>query len=288
MIAVRSAQAINHCTIEGVFADGSRASVPLEGIPLEASNQIGHLAWAKARLREERDEGRKTDISLKYGVLCSTTAFVGVLLKEHPGQKPERIEIPVALPHGWEMEAGWGMSHGIVMSLSAGGHMGRAMAARASFCSSGDELMACMDACDSLCLDEVIDEPLDQPVAPGVIDMPNLGLFFPMPGDANQPELLVKAGALLQTLKTTPIAASALQQEWQEVLTLLQQEVQGGFHNWSELQKATLFSVLAEARGYGLKTDIPQELKARPMDAGALGIWAGAQRSLGIQVEIDR
>ena len=61
-------------------------------------------------MRAETDERALTDLSLKYGVLGRTTSFVAVLLKEHAdrkGGRPERIEIPVALPHGWQMEQGW-------------------------------------------------------------------------------------------------------------------------------------------------------------------------------------
>jgi len=68
--------------------------------------------WAREYLREHTDKVEQVPISLKYGVICQHTSFVAISEKEVPGQKPERVAIPVELPHGWTMEDIWGsVSH---------------------------------------------------------------------------------------------------------------------------------------------------------------------------------
>jgi len=66
---------------------------------------FAHQIWAKEKLRD-RDLSAEdiVALSLKFGVLCSATAFVAVHLKDVPGAKPERIAIPVDLPHTWDYE----------------------------------------------------------------------------------------------------------------------------------------------------------------------------------------
>lgn len=66
---------------------------------------FAHQIWAREKLRDQ--DLSKEDLialSLEYSVLCKVTAFVAVHLKDVPGAKPERIEIPVALPHTWDYD----------------------------------------------------------------------------------------------------------------------------------------------------------------------------------------
>lgn len=66
---------------------------------------FAHQIWAREKLRDSNlSDAGLIDISLKYGVICSKTAFVAVHLKEVPGQKPEKVEIPVNLPHTWDYD----------------------------------------------------------------------------------------------------------------------------------------------------------------------------------------
>lgn len=69
--------------------------------------------WARDYLRENQEEDKQIQVSLKYGVICRFTSFVAVSLKEVPGKKPERKEIPVNLPVGWDFEAVFGVPKGI-------------------------------------------------------------------------------------------------------------------------------------------------------------------------------
>lgn len=58
--------------------------------------------WARDFIRERsQDVDAQVTASLKYGVICQHTSFVAVSEKEVPGQKPERVEIPVNLPDTW-------------------------------------------------------------------------------------------------------------------------------------------------------------------------------------------
>ncbi|MBI2124163.1 VWA domain-containing protein [Candidatus Pacearchaeota archaeon] len=90
--------------------------------------------WARDFIRENKDEKKQTDASLNYGVACAYTSFVAVSEKKVPGQKPERVEIPVNLPAGWVYEKvfGTGLTHrgitvGVASSVSRG--VSRTMAA---------------------------------------------------------------------------------------------------------------------------------------------------------------
>ena len=69
--------------------------------------------WAREFIRENKDEGEQTKISLKYGVICSYTAFVAVSTKAVPGEKPVVVEIPVNLPSGWNYDKIFGLSGGL-------------------------------------------------------------------------------------------------------------------------------------------------------------------------------
>lgn len=65
---------------------------------------FAHQIWAREFIRENQDATKQTEASLKYGVLCKHTSFVAVSLKQVPGKKPERVEIPVNLPAGWNYD----------------------------------------------------------------------------------------------------------------------------------------------------------------------------------------
>jgi len=68
-----------------------------------------HKIWARDFMRENpQDKDAQIDASLKYGVICSHTSFVAVSEKQVPGQTPEKREIPVCLPHGWDWDSVFG------------------------------------------------------------------------------------------------------------------------------------------------------------------------------------
>lgn len=66
--------------------------------------------WAREFIRENPKKDVQVGASLKYGVICRHTAYVAISLKAKPGQAPERVEIPVNLPSGWDYDAVFGRS----------------------------------------------------------------------------------------------------------------------------------------------------------------------------------
>ncbi|MCX6744753.1 MAG: VIT domain-containing protein [Candidatus Parcubacteria bacterium] len=73
---------------------------PASGKDCDFAPQI----WAREAIRETPDKTKQVQISLKYGVICAYTSFVAISVKEVPGQKPEKKEIPINLPMVWEYD----------------------------------------------------------------------------------------------------------------------------------------------------------------------------------------
>lgn len=102
----------------GKDASGQEMKLPVD-LRVAGECEFVHQLWAREKLRERLEDKELVAISLEHGVLCSKTAFVAVLLKDVPGAKPERVEIPVALPHTWDYDKVFGRSGGDVMALAA-------------------------------------------------------------------------------------------------------------------------------------------------------------------------
>ena len=65
--------------------------------------------WARDHLREHRERVGQIAASLRYGVACQHTSFVAISEKESgTAGQPERVEIPVNLPAGWDFGAVFG------------------------------------------------------------------------------------------------------------------------------------------------------------------------------------
>ncbi len=106
-IAIKMPRSVNKFSVTG----SDNANTPFTwnvSVPRKGSGTLPARVWAKAQIRKEGNNKLKTEISLKYGIVGSTTSFVAVSLKKRPGQKPERIDIPVLLPDTWEFERAWG------------------------------------------------------------------------------------------------------------------------------------------------------------------------------------
>lgn len=106
LLAIRTPTLPEECEIAGKKGgDTVHIRVPL----LDPKTcGFAHKIWAREKLRTNVTPEEQLAVSLKYGVLSSRTAFVAVHLKEIPGAKPERIEIPVSLPHTWDYDAVFG------------------------------------------------------------------------------------------------------------------------------------------------------------------------------------
>lgn len=93
----------------GTNNKGERVTIPID--PSRATEcDFIHQVWAREKLRSGLPVEEQVEISLRYGVLCSQTAFVAVCMESEPGQQPVRVEIPVELPHTWNYSAVFGSS----------------------------------------------------------------------------------------------------------------------------------------------------------------------------------
>ncbi len=117
-IAVRFAKKSDKVHITGKDSDNKKCSWEFSATGAKECDFIAQI-WAREFIRENQDKKMQIDASLKYGVICNYTSFVAVSLKEVPGKKPERVEIPVNLPAGWDYEAVFGPSMA-QMGLTAG------------------------------------------------------------------------------------------------------------------------------------------------------------------------
>ena len=126
-IAVRFNNGTGKAVVAGRNPEGKEVSWSLS-IAGAADCKFAPQLWAREFIRENPEEAEKQiATSLRYGVVCLHTAFVAISLKEVPGQKPERVEIPVNLPAGWDYEAVFGQDinhlaalHGLPASQTSG------------------------------------------------------------------------------------------------------------------------------------------------------------------------
>ncbi len=106
-IAIRfTAEPPKSITLTGRQITGERWQITVDLTSAATTSQLPIFHWAKEHLLKlSGDANGQVAASLKYGVLCGRTAFVAVSLKEVAGAAPERIEVPVLLPHGWDAGA---------------------------------------------------------------------------------------------------------------------------------------------------------------------------------------
>ena len=280
--AARSPTPSSRLVVHGLDSMGQPVQFYAPALGEESTVSFAHIAWAKMKLRQNLEPDEMTEISLKYGVLARTTAFVAVLLRERPGAKPERIEIPVSLPHGWEMEEGW--TRGVLLGAADHGMF----AARATASLDADMMCCSLDSIDCGDVDErdlLAEMPAPRKSGRGILGRlrdrikgPDLDSLA-----ADEPELLHSAKELLSALQTGQIDQRASQQLWTGIVDRLNQEREKGFASWTDDQRAELYLALGTLRGYGFKVEIPAEVRARPGDARVLPLWRQAERTVGIQ-----
>jgi Ca-activated chloride channel family protein len=252
--------------VRGTYMNGNTFTQTIECSDSVDTRLAVSKVWTREQLRGDISPAVGTQLSLEYGVLSRWTSFVAVQEKAVPGAQPERVDIPVHMPHGWEMEVG-----GI----------------RGSFLSASGPMMleaACGDAAVySLCADS-----LDCDSGMFFGSFADFGLIEEDVGQADaaihptEPLLLSEVNRFLAGIQQAPFSQD-FSEKWKEILTTLEAQAELGFADWSEAQKAELYLALGTARGYGFTTAIPQELRERPRtDAAAVEHWRAAQRALGI------
>ncbi len=102
-IGILTAEPIEGCVVVGCGPDDTLYERAVR-VPKETTTTLVGPLFGKMLLNELQDQSVKTETSLRYGVLCSSTALIAVSKKDVPGAKPETIDIPVLMPHGWEYD----------------------------------------------------------------------------------------------------------------------------------------------------------------------------------------
>jgi Ca-activated chloride channel family protein len=218
--------------------------------------------WAREQLRGDINQNVATQLSLEYGVLCRWTSYVAVQEKEVPGAKPVRVDIPVHMPHGWEMDMGEGTTRDVL--LFAAGYPTLSAS-------------SCDDDAERLLFTNFSTE--DE------IDVLWSGSTAASSG-AVAPRLLSEVTTFFADISAHSLRTDQ-QSRWENILSELQHEVDQGFDSWTESQKAELYLTLGKMRAYGFSTAIPDAIRQRPLnDVDALPTWIAAQRALGIQVNL--
>jgi Ca-activated chloride channel family protein len=310
IMAIRSKKTMEELTISGRNTDGTVFNEKIS-VPLDRDTRLAPFVWAKNAMREITDSKKLTDISLRYGVLGSSTAFVAVSEKLNPTGKPITVEVPVLLPKSWE----YGEASGTLNSSSPGdgalrrctlgetARGGGPMLSRGAeptlgykkglvsdpddntMCLLGSRAFASAEpAGGGLSHDEHIGSLCDE-----VLDSGELGIEEMMPSAldeiscnaaiANAPNpLLELAEEALQLLKSGQI---------NEAMPLLIGlflrcgEPMENFTTWSELDKARLYEVMTEINAWEIHfIPIPVAITVKPTDVDAYHCWCRAKTHL--------
>lgn len=266
-------------SVHGEGVDGMKYEWPVNAANAPETDFCDKV-WARMKLRTLTENDEVTAVSLRYGIVSRTTAFVGVMLKETPGQKPERVDIPVLLPHTWDYKAVFGPRAGgpvfarscafaavaapFVSSLG-GPAVSKASGDAAPFMDiAGDPVVPVTSSCAS---------PIFPPIT-------NAVLF----DDKAKAELLALADKMYEEAKKDS-ASETSKKTWAELASAVENAELDNFAGWTETEKARLFLALAALEPYGFRmTRVPDELKVMPAKGEALGLWKRAMRSKGYAV----
>jgi hypothetical protein len=183
--------------------------------------------------------------------------------KEVPGAKPVRVDIPVHVPHGWQMDIRGGVADP--------GHL---------LFAASDSMLSASSYDDG----EVeglfwTDERYDQVDA-------SWHSGSHVSSSSVAPRLLTEVTTFFSDISKNPFGNDQ-QSRWESILSELERETGQGFDLWSESQKAELYLTLANLRAYGFSAFMPDAIRERPFnDVDAMPTWIAAQRALGIQVNL--
>lgn len=212
--------------------------------------------WAREFIREHSDKEAQLAASLKYGVICKHTAYVAISLKAKPGGKPERVEIPVNLPSGWDYEAVFG---GAVGALGAKGlfanRVGMAPRSLSRGFAPADELIATTLSSTHNCFPPDDDDDILFPRRPRPV-------FPPVPQDPSVPSVLVSSRFRLDAKdpvdRLVAILVAVLrgnragaEKVWQEIWS--QPRVVEVVGKWDVTHKAMAFYFVGRLLKHGFK-----------------------------------
>ncbi|MEK9183300.1 MAG: VIT domain-containing protein [Patescibacteria group bacterium] len=263
-IAVKLPHPITKFTVTGKNADGQPLEWPIT-MPLESTTELGARLWAKAQIREVQGE-KQIALSLRYNIICGQTAFVAVSIKEQPGGKPVRVDIPVLLPEGWNLEAVFGSN--IPAAGGGGGVVFRGATLGVIHRLAGSQPETYHGAGSQ--------QAVLRPKAAGGVTPTTV-----VAGLGSVISLLTKALALLAQAKNNALNDA----EWQTFSQELNAKETAGLASWSEDDKAQLFVTLVELGKFGYKIAvIPKMILAEPKAASARVYWIKARQLQGYAV----
>lgn len=301
--------------VQGRGVDGTKHKWTID-VPHETTSPLGALLWAKMQMRATHDREEQTALSLRYGLVCASTAFVAVSQKQKPGEKPVRVDIPVLLPHTWEYDdmpfaAGAGlcrraavasvqvnclmlMDDGPRAAGLAGGTFDRgiglgAPARRRVTGGIGSVIVgAAKTAKDAVAGffgggDDDADGTAGSPQSAESAFMGDPDdVHLPPPPPRASNEMLYNVESLLALLKAGELNRSDADWQWKLLMQELINQDQCSFAGWDETERAQLFEYLVALRAFGYKVKIPQTLEVEPQNPAARISWVRARQSLGI------
>lgn len=296
VIAMRFAKGVSvprQIKLTGLDPAGQAQFVALD-IQSAAGCDFADKVWARERIRESRDSEEQVKASLQYGVICGQTAFVAISQKEVPGSKPERIEIPVELPSGWEMEEHWagGVTKAAMCCLSSVDSMDADFGdgGRLYGSAGGDELLGSPGVkrfAGRSRQGRLVAPPQRPGKGPTVVcGRGGFGQVPPAPPGQISGRFALDAADAADRLIGIWIAASAGQadsaQEAFDRLNLTVKAVKA----LTEEKRAMVLYFAAKLTLFGLKLEAKAlaALNVKPASAPALAWWQQAARAMGIKV----
>jgi len=228
--------------------------------------------WAREAIRECHDKKEQTDFSLKYGIICAHTSFVGISEKEVPGQKPVRVAIPVELPFTWDYDKVFGSPRSIGINMARLGTIGAVISGGGmkgirtdrlmgpprgeeldvfGFVAEDDECLMESAACEAdICAIEEVDSLGSDEILPSFEELEKLCGAKSQTKPTN-----LKISQLIQILIVADKGDYDKAQAELAKLTLTAKEIK----SWSEEDQAMLQYFLFRLKTYGLY--LPDSLK---------------------------
>lgn len=240
-----------------------------EQVGMEQCSYVPQI-WAREYIRESigKDNiGRQVDISLKYGVICQYTSFVGISEKEVPGQKPVKVEIPVNLPYGWNYDKVFGQA-------TRGGSVLRCSSARYGG-AQGMSVDSCM--VEEVDMKSLYTRSLKQNYPVGVIDIVQRQEYDFLLTTDNKSNRIV--GILIAMAKGNYDEAK----EAFDNLNLTEEEIA----LWTEEEKHRTLYFLMRLVPYGLKVEktiIDALTSKKPLESTIEAVWLQlAENEIGVR-----
>lgn len=265
--------------LQGVDSKGKTVKLPLD-LASAGECTFAHQIWAREKLREKGLESAQlVNLSTKYGVLCSLTAFVAVHLKEEPGKKPQRVEIPVALPHTWDYEKVFG-EQVLAASGSTGLGGGMGMKSMQTFATSSP-----IPRCSDVPISGFLGKDTSQSTSSA---SSTSGYRPPESYPTGVPiHLVEELEHLVEELEAGTVDRSVQAATWN---TLSQKLTKAEIESWSGVQRAKGLYLLLKLRTFGFKAtqEITTLLSVEPAqsDGAAHEWWVKAQQLLGVKVTV--